>query len=137
MIFSSLLVQINLNKTSINRSKLKNLLQSLNLYTLKHQIKLNRVQKTIDLMSIDLILTRDAAKMLFKANMIKKNSKKTKENINEKKFRISFKRVLIENEAIRLRKKEIKKAEKAIQKKMIAKTKKSIVAKKSVFMRKK
>ncbi len=77
MIFSFLLVQINL----------KNLLQNLKFYTLKHEIKLNRVQKTIDLMSVDLILARNAAKMLFKANMIKKIRKKTKENINEENFK--------------------------------------------------
>jgi hypothetical protein len=72
MIFSSLLTSINLNKISINQTKLKNLLKSLNFYTFNHQIKLSRVKKTIDLISVDLILARDVIKMLFKANMIKK-----------------------------------------------------------------
>jgi hypothetical protein len=110
---------------------LKNLLQSLNFYTLNHQIKLNRVQKTIDLMNVDLILARDATKTLFKANMTKETRKKTKENINERAFRISFERVLIENEAIRLREDEIRKSEEIMQKKIAAKTKKSIAAEKN------
>jgi hypothetical protein len=100
-IFSLLFVFVTLNKVSINRSKLKNLLQSLNFYTFNHQIKLNNVQKSIDLMNVDLILTRDAAKVLFKVNMIKKTRKKTKNNITRE-YRISFEQVLIENEAIRL-----------------------------------
>jgi hypothetical protein len=129
MTFSSLLTSINLNKTSINQTKLKNLLKSLNFYTFNHQIKLSRVKKTIDLMSVDLILARDAIKVLFKANMIKETRKKTKKNI-ARTYRISFERVLIENEAIRLRKNEIKKNEKIMLKKMTAKTKKSIAAKK-------
>jgi hypothetical protein len=129
MIFSSLLTSTNLNKISINQTKLKNLLKSLNFYTLNHQIKLSRVKKTIDLMSADLILARDAIKVLFKANMTRKIRKKTKENIVEA-YRISFERVLIENEAIRLREDEIKKNEDVMLKKMIAKTKKSIAAKK-------
>ncbi len=107
-IFSLLFVFVTLNKVSINRSKLKNLLQSLNFYTFNHQIKLNNVQKSIDLMNVDLILTRDAAKVLFKVNMIKKTRKKTKNNITRE-YRISFEQVLIENEAIRLWKDEIKK----------------------------
>jgi hypothetical protein len=127
MIFSSLLTSINLNKISINQTKLKNLLKSLNLYTLNHQIKLNRIKKTIDLMIADLILTRDATKMLFKTNMTKETRKKTKESIIEA-FRISFERVLIENEVIRLREDEIRKNENVMQKKMTAKTKKSVVA---------
>jgi hypothetical protein len=81
-------------------------------------------------MNVDLILTRDAAKVLFKANMTKKIRKKTKENIIERKYRISFERVLIENEIIRLREDEIRKNENVMQKKMIAKMKKSIAAKK-------
>jgi hypothetical protein len=129
MIFFSLLTSINLNKISINQTKLKNFLKSLNFYTLNHQIKLSRVKKTIDLMSVDLILTRDVIKVLFKTNMIKKIRKKTKKNIVET-YKISFERVLIENEAIRLRENEIKKNENVILKKMIAKTKKSIAAKK-------
>jgi hypothetical protein len=80
-------------------------------------------------MTVDLILTRDAIKMLFKANMIKKTRKKTKENITSA-FRISFDRVLIENEIIRLRADEIKKVENVMLKKMTAKTKKSIAAEK-------
>ncbi len=129
MISSSSLTSTNLNKISINQTKLKNLLQSLNFYTLNHRIKLSRVSKTIDLMTVDLILTRDAIKMLFKANMIKKTRKKTKENITSA-FRISFDRVLIENEIIRLRADEIKKVENVMLKKMTAKTKKSIAAEK-------
>jgi hypothetical protein len=129
MIFSSLFTSINLNKISINQTKLKNLLKSLNLYTFNHQIKLSRVKKTIDLMNVDLILARDVIKVLFKANMTRKTRKKTKENIVEA-YRISFERVLIENEAIRLREDEIKKSEDVMLKKMIAKTKKSIAAKK-------
>jgi hypothetical protein len=125
--FSSLTSTI-LNKTSINQSKLKNLLQSLNLYTLNHRNKLSRVKKTIDLMSVDLILARDATKVLFKTNMTKKTRKKTKEN--EETFRISFERVLIENEVIRLREDEIKKIEDVMLKKMNAKTKKSVAAEK-------
>jgi ribosomal protein L32 len=73
MIFSSLLTSINLNKISINQTKLKNLLKNLNFYTLNHSIKLSRIKKTIDLMSVDLILARDAIKVLFKANMTKKH----------------------------------------------------------------
>jgi hypothetical protein len=92
---------------------LKNLLQSLNSYTLNHQIKLNRVQKSIDLMNVDLILARDAAKVLFKVNMTREIRKKTKDNIT-KNYRISFERVLIENKAIRLREDEIRKNEKAM-----------------------
>ncbi len=129
MIFSSLLTSINLNKISINQTKLKNLLKSLNLYTFNHQIKLSRVKKTIDLMSVDLILARVVIKVLFKANMTKETRKKTKESIVEA-YKISFKRVLIENEAIRLREDEIKKNEDVMLKKMIAKTKKSVAAKK-------
>ncbi len=128
MTFSSSFTSTILNKTSINQSKLKNLLQSLNLYTLNHRNKLSRVKKTIDLMSVDLILTRNATKMLFKTNMIKETRKKTKKN--ERTFRISFERVLIENEIIRLRENEIKKIEDVMLKKMIAKTKKSVVAEK-------
>ncbi len=74
-------------------------------------------------MTADLTLTRDAIKMLFKTNMIKKTRKRTKENI-AKTYRISFDRVLIENEAIRLRENEIRKNEEIMQKKMTAKTKK-------------
>jgi hypothetical protein len=70
IIFSSLLTSINLNKISINQTKLKNLLKSLNLYTFNHQIKLSRIKKTMDLMNVDLILARDVIKMLFKTNMI-------------------------------------------------------------------
>jgi hypothetical protein len=80
-------------------------------------------------MNVDLILTRDATKVLFKVNMTKKTRKKTKENIIET-FRISFERVLIKNKVIRFQKNEIKKNENVMQKKMIAKTKKSIVAEK-------
>jgi hypothetical protein len=137
MIFSSLLTSIILNKTSINQSKLKNLLNSLNLYTLNHRIKLSRVKKTFDLMTADLILARDASKLLFKANMIRKTKKKIKKNIRKEKFRTSFDRVLIENEVIRLRKDEIKKNDEVMQKKMIAKMKKSVVARKNEFIRKK
>jgi uncharacterized transporter YbjL len=129
MISSSLLTSTNLNKISINQTKLKNLLKSLNLYTLNHQIKLSRVKKTIDLMNADLILIRDAIKVLFKANMTREARKKTKESI-AKTYRISFERVLTENEAIRLREDEIKKNEKIMLKKMTAKTKKSIAAEK-------
>jgi ribosomal protein S25 len=78
MIFSSLLISINLNKISINQTKLKNLLKSLNFYTLNYQIKLSRVKKTIDLMNINLILARDVIKMLFKTNMTKKARKRRK-----------------------------------------------------------
>jgi hypothetical protein len=84
---------------------------------------------TIDLMTADLILTRDVIKVLFKANMTKKTRKKTKNNI-AKTYRISFDRVLIENEVIGLRKNEIRKIEKILLKKMTAKTKKSVVAEK-------
>ncbi len=129
MISSSLLTSTNLNKTSINQTKLKNLLKSLNLYTLNHQIKLNRIKKTIDLMTADLILARDATKVLFKTNMTREIRKKTKESIMRA-FRISFERVLIENEAIRLRKDEVRKNEDVMQKKMTAKTKKSVAAEK-------
>jgi hypothetical protein len=59
-------------------------------------------------MNVDLILARDATKVLFKANMTREARKKTKENIIEA-FRTLFERVLIENEAIRLREDEIKK----------------------------
>jgi hypothetical protein len=128
MISSSSLTSINLNKTSINQLKLKNLLQSLNLYTLNHRKKLSRVKKTIDLMSADLILARDATKVLFTTNMTRETRKKTKEN--ERTFRISFERVLIENEVIRLRENEIKKIEDVMLKKMTAKTKKSVAAEK-------
>ncbi len=130
MISSSLLTSTILNKTSINQSKLKNLLNSLNLYTLNHRIKLSRVKKTLDLMTADLILARDATKLLFKANMIRKTRKKIKKNIRKEKFRTSFDRVLIENEAIRLWEDEIKKNDEAMQKKMIAEMKKSIAAEK-------
>jgi predicted glutamine amidotransferase len=122
---------------------LKNLLKSLNLYTLTHQIKLNRVKKSFDLLNADLILARDATKVLFKANMTKETRKKTKKNINARTYRTSFERVLIENEAIRLRKKKIKKNDETMQKKMTAKTKKSVAAEKKrihakeVTMRKK
>jgi hypothetical protein len=102
----------------------------LNLYTLNHRIKLNRVKKTLDLMTADLILARDATKLLFKANMIRKTRKKIKKNIKEERFRTSFDRVLIENEAIRLRENEIKKNDEAMQKKMIAEMKKSVAAEK-------
>ncbi len=129
MIFFSLFTSIILNKILINQTKLKNLLKNLNLYTLTHQVKLSRVKKTIDLMTTDLILARDAIKMLFKTNMIKEIRKKIKENIT-KAFRILFERVLIENEVIRLREDEIKKNENVMQKKMIAKIKKLIAAKK-------
>jgi hypothetical protein len=129
MIFSSSLISIILNKISINQTKLKNFLKNLNFYTLNHQIKLNRIKETIDLMTADLTLTRDAIKMLFKTNMTKRIRKKTKKNI-AKAYRISFDRVLIENEVIRLREDEIRKNEKIMQKKMIAKTKKSIAAEK-------
>jgi hypothetical protein len=122
MTSSSSLTLIILNKTSINQSKLKNLLQSLNLYTLNHRNKLSRVKKTIHLMSADLILARNATKVLFKTNMTKETRKKTKEN--EETFRTSFERVLIENEVIRLREDEIKKIENVMLKKMNAKTKK-------------
>ncbi len=71
-IFFSLLISIKMNKISINQSKLKNLLQSLNLYTLSHQIKLSRIKKTFHLLNADLILARHATKVLFKANMTKK-----------------------------------------------------------------
>jgi hypothetical protein len=125
--FSSL-TSIILNKTSINQSKLKNLLQSLNFYTFNHRNKLSRVKKTIDLMSVNLILARNATKVFFKTNMIKKTRKKTKEN--EKTFRISFERVLIENEVIRLCEDEIKKIKNVMLKKIIAKTKKSVAAEK-------
>jgi hypothetical protein len=100
MIFSSSLTSINVNKISINQTKLKNLLKNLNFYTFNHQIKLNRIKKTINLMIVDLILTRNVIKMLLKINMIRKIRKKTKENI-AKAYRISFDRVLIENETIR------------------------------------
>jgi hypothetical protein len=129
MILSSSLTLINLNKISINQTKLKFFLKNLNFYTFNHQIKLSRVKKTIDLMSVDLILARDVIKMLFKANMTKKTRKKMKESI-AKTYRTSFERVLIENEAIRLREDEIKKNEDVMLKKMTAKTKKSIVAEK-------
>ncbi len=130
MIFSSLLTSTILNKTSINQSKLKNLLNNLNFYTFNHRIKLSRVKKTLDLMITDLILARDATKLLFKANMIRKTRKKIKKNIREEKFRTSFDRVLIENEVIRLREDEIKKNDEVMQKKMIAEMKKSIAAEK-------
>jgi hypothetical protein len=129
MISSSSLISTILNKISINQSKLKNLLQSLNFYTLNHRIKLSRVKKTIDLLSADLILARNATKMLFKANITKKTRKKIKANIIET-FRTSFERVLIENEVIRLREEEIKKSEDVMLKKMTAKIKKSVAAEK-------
>jgi hypothetical protein len=121
MISSSSLISINLNKTLINQTKLKNLLKSLNFYTLNNQIKLNRIKKTIDLMTVDLTLTRDAIKMLFKTNMIKETRKKTKKSI-ARTYRITFDRVLIENKVIHLRENEIRKNEEIMQKKMIAKT---------------
>jgi hypothetical protein len=96
IISSSLLISINLNKTSINQTKLKNLLKNLNFYTFNHQIKLSRIKKTIDLMSVDLILIRDVMKVLFKANMTKEARKKTKENI-AKAYQISFERVFVMN----------------------------------------
>ncbi len=126
---SSFLVSVNLNKTSINRSELKNLLKSLNSYTLNHQNKLSRVHKSIDLMNADLILTRDSTKVFFKANMTREIRKRTKENLIEE-YRISFERVLIENEATRLREDEIRKNEDVMQKKIAAKMKKSVAAKK-------
>jgi hypothetical protein len=129
MILSSLLTSTNLNKILINQTKLKNLLKSLNLYTFNHQIKLSRVKKTINLMSVDLILARDVIKVLFKANMTREIRKKTKESIVET-YKISFERVLIENEAIRIRENEIKKNENVMLKKMTAKTKKSVAAEK-------
>jgi hypothetical protein len=69
-------------------------------------------------MTADLILARDAIKMLFKVCMIKEARKKTKENITNA-FRTSFDRVLIENEVIRLRANEIKKVEDVMLKKMM------------------
>jgi hypothetical protein len=61
-------------------------------------------------MNADLILARDSAKVLFKANMTKETRKRTKENLIER-YRISFERVLIENKATRLREDEIRKNE--------------------------
>ncbi len=130
MISFSLFTLTILNKTSINQLKLKNLLNSLNFYTFNHRIKLNRVKKTFNLMIVDLILTRDTTKLLFKINMIRKTRKKIKKNFKKEKFRLSFDRVLIENEVIRFRKDEIKKNDEAMQKEMIAEMKKSIAAKK-------
>ncbi len=83
MTFSSLLTSTNSNKTSINRSKLNNLLKSLNSHTFNHQIKPDRIAKTINLMTANLILARDATRMLLKANLTRKTRKKTKENITE------------------------------------------------------
>ncbi len=72
-------------------------------------------------MTVDLTLTRDAIKMLFKTNMIKETRKKTKKSI-ARTYRITFDRVLIENKVIHLRENEIRKNEEIMQKKMIAKT---------------
>jgi hypothetical protein len=80
-------------------------------------------------MNADLILARDSAKVLFKANMAREARKRTKENLIGG-YRIPFERVLIENEATRLREDEIRKNEDVMQKKIAAEMKKSVAAEK-------
>ncbi len=88
------------------------------------------------MMIINIVLTQNSIKLLFKANMIKETRKKKAKEDDRREYKFAYERVLIETVIKKHKKNEIKKMKEIIQKKKTFETKKMIsIEKKRIHMK--
>ena len=125
-ISSSFKCSSNFIDTSSNEEKMMRLLDSLNSYSLNYRQKLRRVKRTACLWLTNRSLLKNTSRLLFKANLTKKETKRKRKKKRVKAiFENEFDRVLTEKKARKLREKKMQRQKEMRKRKKEKKTKKS------------